>query len=92
MKELEEQKTRETLELLQRKQKLVKWEGERERERARMLQRLKSSGAAGHCGPEPFGSCSSSLALDRDEAMSAPPKMAQLDCSGKGVGKRLVER
>ena len=32
LKELEEQKTREALELVQRKQKLVKWEGERERE------------------------------------------------------------
>ena len=42
LKELEEQKTKEALELVQRKHKLVKWEGERER--ATMLCRLESSG------------------------------------------------
>ena len=45
IKELEEQKTKESLELVQRKYKLIKWEGERER--ARMLQRLESSRALG---------------------------------------------
>ena len=45
LKELEEQKTKEALELVKRKHKLVTWEGERER--ARMLQRLESSRAAG---------------------------------------------
>ena len=45
LKELEEQKTREALELVQRKHKSVKWGGERER--ARMLQRLESSRVAG---------------------------------------------
>ena len=77
--ELEEQKTREALELVQGKHKLVKWESERER--ARMLQGMELSGAVGHCSGgldnSSFGSCSSSLALDTDEAMSASSKMAQ---------------
>ena len=70
--ELKEQKTNEALELVQRKHKLMKWEGERES--ARMLQRLESSGAVGHCSGA-FDN--SSLALDTDEAMSASSKMAQ---------------
>ena len=41
LKELEEQKTREALELFQRKHKLVKWEGEMER--ARILQEMELS-------------------------------------------------
>ena len=79
MKELEEQKTEEALELVKREHKLVKWEGERER--ARMLQTLELSGAVGQCSGafdnSSFGSCSSSMALDTDEAMSASSKMAQ---------------
>ena len=79
MKELEEQKTKEALELVQRKHRLVKWDGERER--ARMLQRLESSGAVGQWSGafdnSSFGSCSSSLVLDADEAVSASSKMAQ---------------
>ena len=58
----EEQKTKEALELVQRKHKLIKWEGERER--ARTLQRLESSGAirqwSGVHDNSSFGSCSSS--------------------------------
>ena len=46
LKELEEQQTREALELVQRKHKLVTSEGERER--ARMLQGMELSGAVGH--------------------------------------------
>ena len=38
--ELEEQRTKEALELVQKKHKLVKWEGERER--ARTPQRLEA--------------------------------------------------
>ena len=45
LKELEEQKTKEVLELVQRKHMLIKWEGKRER--ARTLQRLESSRATG---------------------------------------------
>ena len=45
LKELEEQRTKEALELVQRKHKLIKWEGERER--ARTLQRLEGSRAIG---------------------------------------------
>ena len=41
LKELAEQKTKEALELVQRKHKLIKWEGKSER--SRMLQRLESS-------------------------------------------------
>ena len=65
-KELEEQKTKEALELVQRKHKLIKWEGERER--ARTLQRLESSRAIGQWSRaqdnSSFRSCSSSLAFD----------------------------
>ena len=79
MKELEEQKTREALELVQCKHRLVNWDGDRER--ARMLHRMELSGAVGHCSGafdnSSFGSCSSSLALDTDEAMFASYKMAQ---------------
>ena len=42
IQELEEQKTKEALELVLRKHKLIKWEGELERA-ARTLQRLESS-------------------------------------------------
>ena len=80
LKELEEQKTREALELVQRKHKLVKWEGEREK--ARMLQRFDSSRAVGQWSRAhdnstyvSFPSCSSSHLTD--EAMSASSKMAQ---------------
>ena len=99
LKELEEQRAKEAL--AQRKHKLVKWEGEMER--ARTTPRLEASSAigpwsGGHDNSS-FGSCSSSLAFNTVEAMSASSKMAQdaddvrifLDCSGKGQGKRLVE-
>ena len=46
LKELEEQKTQEALELVKRKPKLVKWEGAQER--ARMLQGMDLSRAASH--------------------------------------------
>ena len=63
---MEEQKTKEALEHVQRKHKLIKWEVERER--ARMLQRLDSSRAVGQWSGaydnSSFGSCSSSLAFE----------------------------
>ena len=77
LKELDEQRTKEPLELVQRKHKLIKCEGERER--ARMLQRLESPRAGGQWSGNhdnsSFGSCS--LAFDTDEAMSAPSKRAK---------------
>ena len=73
---LEEQRAKEPLELVQRKHKLITWEGERER--ARTMQRLEASSAIGPWsrahGNSSFGSCSSSLAFDTDEAMSATSK------------------
>ena len=85
LKELEEQKIKEALELAQRKHKLIKWEGERER--ARTLQRLESSRAVGQwSGPttipplvrahllwpltDEATSASSKMAKEADEAMS----------------------
>ena len=66
LKELEEQRTKEALELFQRKHKLIRWEGDRER--ARTLQRLEASRAMGPWSGahdnSSFGSCSSSLAFD----------------------------
>ena len=63
----------------QRKHQLIKWEGERER--ARTLQRLESSRTTAHWSgvhdDSSFGSCSSSLAFDSDEALSASSKMAK---------------
>ena len=57
---------------------MIKLEGERER--ARTLHRLVSSSAIGQWSGvhdnSSFGSCSSSLAFDTDEAMSASSKMA----------------
>ena len=87
------------------KHKLVKWEVERER--ARALQRLESSTAVGAIvrSPRQFPPlvlCSSSLAFDTDEAMSASSKMAKdadeatsessWDCSGKETGGALTWR
>ena len=71
--ELEVQKAKEALTLVQKKHKLIKWECERER--ARTMQRLEASRASGprsggHDNSS-CGSCSASLALHTDEAMSA---------------------
>ena len=79
-KELEEQKTREVLDLERREHKLVKSEGERER--ARMLQEMELSGAVGDF----------TGALDNSSLDSCSPSAAQTDYSGRGEGKRLVER
>ena len=77
--ELEEQRTKEALELVQKKHKLIKWEGERER--ARTLQGLEASRAIGPWSGahdnSSFGSCSSFLAFDTDEAMSASSQMGK---------------
>ena len=98
LKELEEQKTKEALELVKRKHKLVNWEGDRER--ARMIQVMELSGAVGHCPGalenSSFGSCPSSLAHDTDEATSASSWVAQdpddaMPESSRGEEKRLVE-
>ena len=79
LKELEEQKTKEALELVKRKHKLVNWEGDREW--ARMIQGMELSGAVFHCPGalenSSFGSCSSSLAHDTDEATPASSWVAQ---------------
>ena len=61
-KNFEEQRAKEALVLVQKKHKLIKWEGERER--ARTMQRLEvtrtMSPWSGHARSS-FGSCSSSL-------------------------------
>ena len=79
LKELEEQKTKEALELLGMKHKLVKSEGERER--ARTLQRLDASRATGPWSGahdnSSLGSCSSSSAFDTHEAVSASSQMGK---------------
>ena len=79
LNEREEQTTKEALELVQRKHKLIKWEGERER--ARTLQGLEASRAivpwSGAHDNSSSGSCSSSLAFGTDDAMSASSRMAQ---------------
>ena len=78
-KELEEQRAKDALLLVQKKHMLIKWEGERER--ARMMQRLGGSRAIGPWSGghdySSFGSCSSSLALHTVDAMSAFSRMAQ---------------
>ena len=76
--ELGEQRTKEALQLQQRKHKLIKWEGEKEM--ARTPHRLDSSRAIGQWSGSQdnssFGSCSLSLAFDKaqdvDEAKSEP--------------------
>ena len=78
-KELEEQRAKEALELVQKNHMLIKWEGERET--TRTMQRLEESRAispwSGCHDYSSFGSCSSSLAPNADEAMSASSRMAQ---------------
>ena len=66
-KELEKQTAKEALLLVQKKHKLFKVGGERER--ARTMQKLENCPS--------FGSCSASLAFDTDEAMSTSSRMAQ---------------
>ena len=71
-KELEEQRTKEAQELVQKKHLLTKWEGERER--ARMLQRLGGSRAIQHWNDArdimSVESCSPSIACDMAEVCS----------------------
>ena len=68
------------------------------------MQRLESTRTMSPCSGDArssFGSCSSSLASNADEAMSASSRMAQeigggevgsvLDRTSKGEGKRLFE-
>ena len=64
LKELEEQKTKEALEHVKRKHKMVKWEGERER--ARMIQGMELSGPAA----DEAMTTSSWVAQDADDAMA----------------------
>ena len=75
LKELEEHRTKEALVLVQKKHRLIEWEGERER--ARTMQRLEvtrtMSPWSGHARSS-LGSCSSP---NTDEAMSASSRMAQ---------------
>ena len=95
--ELEVQRAKEALALVQKKHKLIKWDCERER--ARTMQRLGASRASGprsggHDNSS-CGSCAASLALHTDEAMSASSRTAHevdetvLDCSGKGRRKEF---
>ena len=76
-KELEEQRATAALALVQTKHMLIKWE----MGRARTMQRVEESRAkgpwSGGHGYSSSGSCSSSLALHTDEAMSASSRMAQ---------------
>ena len=78
-KQLEEEKTKEALEIVQKKHKWMKWEAEKKR--ARTLQKLESSRAVGQWSGahdnSSFGSDSSSLPFGTDEAMSASSEMAQ---------------
>ena len=71
-KELEGQRAKEALELVQKKHMLIKWEGERER--ARMLQRLEGSRAIRNWTDArdtmSVESCSSSTACDMEEVCS----------------------
>ena len=72
MKELEEQKTTEALELLGSLHKLVKLENERDR--ARMIHEMVLSGAVGDFSGAldnfSLDSCSPSVAQETDDAMS----------------------
>ena len=72
LKELEEQKTKEALELVRRKHKLFKLEGERERER--MIQEMELSGAVGDFSGaldnSSLDSCSPSAAQETNDAIS----------------------
>ena len=72
LKELEGQKTKEALELVKRKHKLVKWEGERDR--GRMIQGMELSGVVDDVSraldSSSLDSCSPSVAQDADDAMS----------------------
>ena len=76
--ELEEQRAKEVLVLVQKKHKLIKMEGERER--ARNMQRLEVTSTmspwSGGQERSSFGSCSSSFAPNTEEAMSASSRMA----------------
>ena len=103
LNELDEQRAKEALALVQKKYMLIKCEGERER--ARITQRLEASSAigpwsGGHDNSS-FGSCSFSLALHTGEAMSASSRTVQVvdeatsESSWTSLareGKRLVEQ
>ena len=72
LKELEEQRAKEASALVQKQHKLIEWDGERERGRSiRRLEVTRTiSPLSGHA-------CSSSLAPNTDEAMSASSRMSQ---------------
>ena len=78
MKEWEEQKSKEVLQLLGHKPNLGKLK--KERDRARMLQGKELPVAEGDfavaTGGSSFRSCSPSLALDVDEGVSTPSRMS----------------
>ena len=92
--QLEEQRSKEALELLGRKHKFGKLE--KRRNRVRVLQESEPSGAEGDvivASDSPsFCSCSPTLAHDVDEAMSTSSRKSPSMGKGKRLGKRLVER
>ena len=69
LKESEEQRAKEALVLVQKKHKLIRMDGERER--ARTMQRLEVTSTT-----SPWCARSSSFAPNTDEAMSASSRMA----------------
>ena len=78
LKELEEQRATETLVLVQKKHKLIKWEGERETARTmQSLEVTRTMGPLSGHARSSFGSCSPSLVPNIDEAMSVISRMAQ---------------
>ena len=70
--ELEEQRAKEALELVQKKHLLIKWEGERER--ARMMQRTGRIDARDIVSVQ---SCSLSMACDMEEVCSESSRKMQ---------------
>ena len=80
LKELEEQKTKEALELAQRKHKLIKWEDERER--ARAPAKIGVVNGSRSVDPEattipPLVRAHPPWPFDTDEAMSASSQMVE---------------
>ena len=75
-KELEEQRRKEALELVQKKHMLIKWESERER--ARILQRLGGSRWIKHWNDARDNkSCSPSMACDMEDLCSESSRKMQ---------------
>ena len=93
LKGLEEQRTQEWLELVQKKHQLIKWECDRER--ARTVPWLEMSRAIGQWSGaqdnSSFGWRSSSLAFDTAQNVDEAKSESSWTALDKGKGKRLVE-